>query len=333
MAPEQATGQDMTPAVDVFSWGATVTFAATGHSPFGEGQPDAVVYRLVHDEPNLLGIDPRLLPILRATLSKNPSLRPTPEQLLVSVVQKGMPAVARTRADDLTTAVLDRTWIRSSALVSPESATSNRTARDDLGADHRRPSVTSHRWVWLTGLLVLILLIGVGAFALGHVTSSSRHTSRQPSEEAQSTTTTTSSLSNGTTTSTTAVSEPATFNYSTAVSEISSLGYTVEGQQNEDGYPGPLAVLIGVCTPSADGYCQHAFFFVNNRYIGTDTGHDDITVSVSWQNSNTVALSYPIYNTSDPMCCPTGGSRLVRFYWNGSALKPLDPLPSDPNAP
>ena len=47
MAPEQAQGRATTAAADVFSWGATVAFAATGRQPFGEGRPDAVIYRVV----------------------------------------------------------------------------------------------------------------------------------------------------------------------------------------------------------------------------------------------------------------------------------------------
>jgi serine/threonine protein kinase len=36
MAPEQAAGHQTTAAIDVFSWGATIAFAATGHSPFSQ---------------------------------------------------------------------------------------------------------------------------------------------------------------------------------------------------------------------------------------------------------------------------------------------------------
>ena len=37
MAPEQLNGLPVTPAVDVFAWGATMVFAATGAPPFGQG--------------------------------------------------------------------------------------------------------------------------------------------------------------------------------------------------------------------------------------------------------------------------------------------------------
>src|SRR5438067_11771405 len=41
MAPEQATGDAVGPATDVFALGALLTFAATGASPFGEGPAEA----------------------------------------------------------------------------------------------------------------------------------------------------------------------------------------------------------------------------------------------------------------------------------------------------
>ena len=41
MAPEQARGEPVTPATDVFSLGATLLFAATGEGPYGQGDPGA----------------------------------------------------------------------------------------------------------------------------------------------------------------------------------------------------------------------------------------------------------------------------------------------------
>jgi serine/threonine protein kinase len=113
MAPEQAQGRESGAPVDVFSWGATVAFAATGRLPFGEGRPEAVVYRVVHEEPDLDGIDPRLAPHVRAALAKDPSARPSADVLLVGVIKTAMagePLLA-TEADG-TTEVLERTWVQ-----------------------------------------------------------------------------------------------------------------------------------------------------------------------------------------------------------------------------
>ena len=116
MAPEQAQGRETTPAVDVFSWGATVAFAATGRSPFGEGRPDAVIYRVVHEEPDLAGVDSRLRKNVAGALSKDPSARPPADQLLVNVVKTAM-AGDRPPGGSvaMTTLVLDRTWRKTAA--------------------------------------------------------------------------------------------------------------------------------------------------------------------------------------------------------------------------
>ena len=111
MAPEQAQGRECGPSVDVFSWGATVAFAATGRLPFGEGRPEAVVYRVVHEEPDLDGIDPRLAPHVRVALAKEPSARPSADDLLVGVIKTAMAGepIPATSLDGATE-VLERTW-------------------------------------------------------------------------------------------------------------------------------------------------------------------------------------------------------------------------------
>jgi serine/threonine protein kinase len=113
MAPEQAQGRDTTAAVDVFSWAATVAFAATGRQPFGEGRPDAVIYRVVHEEPDLTGVDARLLPLVRTALAKDPSRRPNPDDLLVGVVKSAIPGAAAHPnhvSESEATDVIERTW-------------------------------------------------------------------------------------------------------------------------------------------------------------------------------------------------------------------------------
>jgi len=113
MSPEQAQGRETTPAVDVFAWGATVAFAATGRFPFGEGRPDAVIYRVVHEDPDLSGVDPKLRSLVAAALNKDPSSRPAADKLLVDVVKTAMAGELPPGGSvAMTTLVLDRTWVK-----------------------------------------------------------------------------------------------------------------------------------------------------------------------------------------------------------------------------
>jgi LppP/LprE lipoprotein len=88
-----------------------------------------------------------------------------------------------------------------------------------------------------------------------------------------------------------------------------------------------LRVLIGTRSGSADGYGQQAFFFVNGRFIGTDSSQPSGTLRVVEQSDTEVTLAYPLYRKSDPLCCPSGGQATVRFQLNDGKLAPLDPIP------
>ncbi|GAA5017770.1 hypothetical protein GCM10025734_69020 [Kitasatospora paranensis] len=77
LAPEQVRGAAVTPATDVFAFGATLAFALTGESPFGSGaSSEVMLYRVVHEEPDLTAVPPVLAPLIRACLAKEPAERP-----------------------------------------------------------------------------------------------------------------------------------------------------------------------------------------------------------------------------------------------------------------
>ena len=84
---------------------------------------------------------------------------------------------------------------------------------------------------------------------------------------------------------------------------------------------------MGVRSGSGDGYGQQAFFFVNGRYIGTDTSQPSAALSVVSQADTEVTLAYPLYRSVDPLCCPGGGHARVRFQLNNGKLVPLDRIP------
>ncbi|MER5308799.1 protein kinase [Streptomyces sp. NPDC002773] len=81
LAPEQAQGREVGSAADVFALGA-VLVAAAGGSAFGEGTPMVLMYRSVHEQPDLSTLPQDLQPIVADCLAKDPAQRPTPGKLL-----------------------------------------------------------------------------------------------------------------------------------------------------------------------------------------------------------------------------------------------------------
>ncbi len=83
MAPEQARDtRQATMASDIFSLGATMLFAATGHAPYqGETVMDVLV-RLATEPPDLSGLDRELTDIVVACLERDPRKRPTPASVV-----------------------------------------------------------------------------------------------------------------------------------------------------------------------------------------------------------------------------------------------------------
>ncbi|KPM56563.1 hypothetical protein ACG83_01180 [Frankia sp. R43] len=88
MSPEQAAGAHAGPQSDVFSFAAVLVFAATRRGPFGSGDPAALLFRVVHGEPDLTGVPTAPGDLLRQCLVKNPAERPAPDALLRMFVDR-----------------------------------------------------------------------------------------------------------------------------------------------------------------------------------------------------------------------------------------------------
>ena len=88
LAPEQALGEDLSPATDVWGLGVTLVEALTGEMPHGdEATWDSRrrLWLLHRRAPRplrpLAGLPPAYDELLRATLERNPADRPTLEEV------------------------------------------------------------------------------------------------------------------------------------------------------------------------------------------------------------------------------------------------------------
>jgi serine/threonine protein kinase len=90
MAPEQARDtRQATGASDVFSLGATILFAATGHPPYqGETVMDVLV-RLATEPPDVTGLPGELSEIVMACLRRDPRSRPSMAAIVARLAAGG----------------------------------------------------------------------------------------------------------------------------------------------------------------------------------------------------------------------------------------------------
>ncbi|MEV0146701.1 MULTISPECIES: serine/threonine-protein kinase [unclassified Nonomuraea] len=122
MAPEQIAGDDVGPYTDVFAWGATIAFAASGQAAF-EGNSIAVVLnRILNHEVDVSMMPEPLRSVVRSALSKSPEERPSADQILLRLL--GQPETSGASTAVLTRGVQVATddttpFLRVSTTVAP----------------------------------------------------------------------------------------------------------------------------------------------------------------------------------------------------------------------
>ncbi|WP_338900322.1 protein kinase [Streptomyces sp. TG1A-60] len=115
MSPEYLRDGRCDSASDVFSLACALVYAATGHAPFGDGTGVDVMHRVAFEEPKpeimaeVAAADPALGALLTACLAKDPSGRPTSQQLIDTATASGYgPGPASTWQEPLGARLLER---------------------------------------------------------------------------------------------------------------------------------------------------------------------------------------------------------------------------------
>jgi len=127
-APELITGGRSGMAVDIFAWGVTIVYAASGQPPFGTGTPESIMFRILHAAPDLISVPAEVRPLVAVTLAKEPGNRPSARELLDSLTKTSAQPVHATQT------ILARTW------TAPEPAPAAPPARTPAAPPARTPA-------------------------------------------------------------------------------------------------------------------------------------------------------------------------------------------------
>jgi len=183
----------------------------------------------------------------------------------------------------------------------------------------------------ITGL-VLLTLAGCGSNQTANATTTTSN-ANVASNSTGATNNTTSNTDN-TTNAVQISAHSTTISQSNDASEIALIkkkGYSVSGStpnatlQTASG--DTLTAWITTATRSQDGYNQLVFFFLNGKYLGTDTAKPSAEVTSAKVAGNGIAVTYPVYNKNDSFANPTGTPVTITYTWNGSKLVPNKPYP------
>lgn len=85
LAPELLRDEEVTPAADIWSWGAVLAYAATGRPPADGSRAEVVLRKVLDGELDLRGMPPWLDRVVRRCLDPDPARRPTADQLVTDL--------------------------------------------------------------------------------------------------------------------------------------------------------------------------------------------------------------------------------------------------------
>jgi serine/threonine protein kinase len=164
LAPEQISGAEITEASDVFNLGMVLAFALTGVHPFGDGRADAIMFRIAYGEPDLSKVPKQFEPLISACLVKNPSDRPTLQNL--SMILNG---ISRSGSNDSQpfndgqTVIVDRTNLERSVQESSKKMESEnfRVSTNSENSSKSNFDVTQRAKVFSLIGVCLVVLAGI----------------------------------------------------------------------------------------------------------------------------------------------------------------------------
>ena len=181
LSPEVASGQQATPASDVWSWGATLFHALEGRPPYQIGDNLlGALYRIVHEEPPRCEAAAWLAPALAGTMTRDPAQRwsiATAQDFLEAGPRAQPVAASRGGLADIGLAGVDVAEPRRTRSYDDDGATqvlplgATTTAPPPAApapaGDPPSGDVPSRRWPLVLGAILALVVVVVVAFAIG----------------------------------------------------------------------------------------------------------------------------------------------------------------------
>lgn len=88
-----------------------------------------------------------------------------------------------------------------------------------------------------------------------------------------------------------------------------------------DGNGGTITAVIGVRSPTADGYGQLVFFFHGRRFLGWDTARESpALIAIHRGRGPRIQVRYAHYAKRDALCCPSRAPITVTYRWTGTRI-------------
>lgn len=297
LAPEQIRGMANSESADMFAWGATVAFAAAGRSPFGAGPAEAILYRILNDEPALSGFNDGLLrQLVLRCLSKDPGNRLSSHEVL-----SGLLAEENGTAEDAATTInlMTRLWqLPVATLALPTPARGLATNELPSVGISRQPSRKRRRYM-VGGALTAGAAAAVAVLSLTH--SGSATPARSDGSAFGSTPTPSVSASRS------LQASPPSHSPQTAPAVAAAWPPLQDGSHalaNASGEPPPFPVTVPGYTLSGAVTRETVRVFEDNDYSEltdfpyTMNGCAQQRFYVRWRslNPNAVALAAEVYN-------------------------------------
>jgi eukaryotic-like serine/threonine-protein kinase len=160
MAPEQASGDEVGPAADLWALGALLYFAVEGVPPFARGSALATAAAVVHGTPRPHHHPGALTPLIDALLTKDPARRPDAAAVRATLRALAAAPAAPGPATTQTAAAAGGSTQTTAAVGRP--AAGRRLAPDRRARPHRRRAALAAAAIAavLTGAAGLLLGVG-----------------------------------------------------------------------------------------------------------------------------------------------------------------------------